>query len=335
MDKRVIFAVAGSGKTSHIIKKLDLECPVLIITYTNNNVENLRDRIIGKFGYFPENIRLQSYFTFLHGFCYKPFLLSAYNTNGILFKENRNRFARNDARYISTGGRLYSNRLAKFVEEKGVSQSIKDRLEKYYNHIFIDEIQDFAGNDFNLLKSIVKSNVNITMVGDFYQHTFDTSRDGNVNKNLHDDYDQYLTKFRDMGLVVDTTTLSKSYRCSPTICSFITNDIGIAIDSHRTDTVSVKYIENKQEIDEFRLNDSVVKLFYQKHYSYGCHSRNWGDCKGEDRFNDVCVVLNKTTLDFYRRSKLKDLNPQTRNKLYVACSRAKKNLYFIAEDSFK
>ncbi|MBK7669492.1 MAG: UvrD-helicase domain-containing protein [Sphingobacteriaceae bacterium] len=74
MDKRVIFAVAGSGKTTHIVDKLNLESPVIIVTYTNSNVENLRERILKKFGYFPSNIKLQSYFSFLHRFCYKPFL---------------------------------------------------------------------------------------------------------------------------------------------------------------------------------------------------------------------------------------------------------------------
>lgn len=335
MDKRVIFAVAGSGKTTHIVDKLDLESPVIIVTYTNNNVVNLRERILKKFGYFPSNIKLQSYFSFLHGFCYKPFLSGTLKTKGLYYKPNTNRFAKNDAQYMTSSGRLYSNRLAKFIESKGVIQDVIARLEKYYKHIFFDEIQDFAGNDFNLLKNLAKANVNITMVGDFYQHTFDTSRDGSVNKNLHSNYDSYIKLFEDMGFTVDTTTLKKSYRCSPTICSFISNSIGISIDSHRTDSVNIYYIDKQEEAQTIKANNEVVKLFYQKHYEYDCHSRNWGDCKGEDRYNDVCVVLNKTTFQNYKENKLQDLAPSTKNKLYVACSRAKRNLYILSEELFK
>lgn len=335
MDKRVIFAVAGSGKTTYIVNKLDLEYPALIVTFTNNNVENIKESIIKKFGYFPENIRLQSYFSFLHGFCFKPFLSGLYKTRGLIFTPNQNVYAKNDARFISGSGRLFSNRLAKFLEEKGVGQNINERLAKYYKYVFFDEIQDFGGNDFNLLKIIAKANVNMLMVGDFYQHTFDTSRDGAVNKNLHNNYNTYIKQFTDMGFTIDTTTLNKSYRCSPTICSFITNNIGINIGSHRQDSVNICYIDNELEAEAIRANDDIVKLFYQKHYDFGCYSRNWGDCKGEDRYNDVCVVLNKTTFQYYKKNTLKDLAPSTKNKLYVACSRAKKNLYLLSEDLLK
>lgn len=335
MDKRVIFAVAGSGKTTHIVNKLNLQDRVMIVTYTNNNVENLRIRIIQKFGYFPENIKLLSYFSFIHGFCFKPFLVGQYRTKGLYYSPNLNRVAKNDARYITSGNRLYSNRIAKFLEEKGVLTDVNQRLEKYYNSLFIDEVQDFGGNDFNFLKSLAKANINILMVGDFYQHTFDTSRDGSVNKSLHDDFTKYQKQFTSMGLTVDTTTLNKSYRCSPTICDFITAKIGIGISSHRTDVVNIETISNKVRAQELFNDPEVVKLFYQKHYAYNCYSRNWGDCKGEDRYNKVCVVLNKKTEDKFNADKLQELTAQTKNKLYVACSRAKGDLYFVSEKLVK
>jgi len=83
MDKRVIFAVAGSGKTTEIVNKLTLEKNCLVLTYTNNNVSLLRTSILRKFGYFPENIKLFSYFTFLHSFCFKPFLSQKVKPKGI------------------------------------------------------------------------------------------------------------------------------------------------------------------------------------------------------------------------------------------------------------
>ena len=49
MDKSVIFAVAGSGKTSHIVENLSLDKNSLIITYTTGNFNNLKRKILEKF----------------------------------------------------------------------------------------------------------------------------------------------------------------------------------------------------------------------------------------------------------------------------------------------
>ena len=80
---------------------------------------------------------------------------------------------------------------------------------------------------------------------------------------------------------------------------------------------------------------TIVKLFYRENYKYDCFSRNWGDCKGENHYHDVCVILNKTTMDNYIKGKLSELKPVTKNKLYVACSRANNHLYLIAENEIK
>ena len=193
MDKKVVFAVAGSGKTSLIINKLNLQERALLITYTLNNLRNIRLRIIEKFGYFPDNITLYSYFTFLYSFCYRPFLAEKIRAKGINWDSKLPRYAtlREPSYYFDSNCRLYHARIAKLLELKGVLEDISIRLEKYYDIMLIDEVQDIAGHDFNLLKSISKSNIEMIFVGDFYQHTFDTSRDGSVNKNLHSDFEKY------------------------------------------------------------------------------------------------------------------------------------------------
>lgn len=50
MDKRVIFAVAGSGKTTRLIDDLDLVKRVLLITYTESNYQEICRRVLVKFG---------------------------------------------------------------------------------------------------------------------------------------------------------------------------------------------------------------------------------------------------------------------------------------------
>lgn len=75
----------------------------------------------------------------------------------------------------------------------------------------------------------------------------------------------------------------------------------------------------------------IIKLFYQEHEKYGCYYQNWGGSKGDDHYVDVRVVLNDKPLKAYKAGRLKTLAPTTRNKFYVACSRARANLYLVPE----
>lgn len=335
MDKSVILAVAGSGKTTHLVKKLDAEKRFLIITYTINNVSNLKSRIAEKFQCLPQNIYLVSYFNFLYSFCYKPTLHYKIRASGINFEPCKNRFAIGINRYRDPGFRLYSNRLAKFLDEQDVMDDVLQRISKYFDYVFIDEVQDFAGHDFNFLKNILAADANVICVGDYFQHTFDTSRDGAVNRSLHDDFISYKKQFTKIGVAVDEETLKKSHRCSPSVCNYVSDKLGIEILSSRTDETAISFIEKQSEADDIFSEDGIVKLFYQDRAKYSGQTRNWGETKGEDRYKDVCVVLNPTTLKSFKDNNLANLNPQTRNKLYVALTRAKGDIYFVPETLYK
>ena len=171
MDKTVIFAVAGSGKTTYIINNLNCTDRSLVITYTNNNLLNIRTGIIKKFGFFPENIKLLSYFTFIYSLCYKPFFLRKFKTEGINYKNNSNfKIKVSDTKYyfFDKFNRIYSNRISKFLEIQGSINDINLRISKYFDNLFIDEVQDLAGNDFNFLRNISKASINTILVGDFF-----------------------------------------------------------------------------------------------------------------------------------------------------------------------
>lgn len=339
MDKRIIFSVAGSGKTTLIVNNLDLKKRVLILTYTENNINNLRYKIIKKFGFFPENIKIYTYFSFIYNFCYRPFCsldIKAIGMNWSNPPKFTTKLKRNDLKfYLDSNRRFYHNRLAKFFHEFNIVPLVIQRLEKYFDELCVDEVQDFASHDFNFLIGITKANINILLVGDFFQHTFDTSRDGVVNKSLHDDYEKYKNKFKSAGIFVDLTTLSSSYRCSPSICNFINDKLKILISSHRNDEVQIEYLSDEISILEKINCPSTVKLFYNNHSIHGLFSQNWGASKGLDHFKDVCVILNNETFKNYQKDSLHNLKSQTKNKLYVACTRASGNLYFIEEKELK
>jgi len=335
MDKRLILAVAGSGKTSLIIENLNLEKRCLLVTYTQNNYHNLRQKVIKKFGYLPENIRILTYETFLYRFCVKPFLSYKLRPKGITFNQPSLRFAKGLKRYMDSSKRLYSNRICKLLIEYEKMNDVVGRLNDFYDAFYIDEVQDFAGHDFDLLMYLAMSEIKVMLVGDFYQHTFATSRDGQKSKSLHKDYNDFKKRFANMGIDVDEQCLSKSYRCSPTVCRFITEKIGIRIESHKTEETTISLIGSKEDVEKLMKDNSIVKLFYQNCSKYDCYSKNWGASKGEDCHTDVCVVLNGTTMGKYKKEQLNQLAPTTKNKFYVACSRAKRHLYFIEESKVK
>ena len=329
----MILAVAGAGKTSYLLDKINTSDRFLIVTYTIENQESIRTAILSKFGFIPQKIYLYTYFQFLFQFCYKPVYSDKYNATGICFEQphqNTLKFKRdNPAFVLDCHRRLYHNRIA-FICKKS-SAKIKNRIDKYFDYFFIDEVQDFAGHDFNLLLDIIPSNTTTLFVGDIYQHTFDTSCDGNVNKNLYKDYNKYKSKFNKTNMVIDDASLSKTYRCSEEICQFIRENLGIQIYSHQTSRGAVSFINNPDTIREIIEDNHIVKLFLRESNTYNCYSINWGKSKGLNCFNDVCVVLNNKTHRLLKQNKLSELPSSTKSKLYVACTRPHGNLYFIEE----
>ena len=340
MDKRIIFAVAGSGKTTHIINNLSGDKKSLIVTYTNNNLYNLRKKIIARFGgRWPENITVMTYFSFLYSFCYKPFLSDRYKAKGPFYEQNPNKYEKKtDICYYMTRSRyLYSNRLALFLEHNKVVDNVKERIKTFFDEFVIDEIQDIAGRDFNLLENLMTTDVNMLFVGDFYQHTFDTSRDGNANKTLFQEKAAYEARFVNKGFFLDNTTLINSLRCSKNVCDYIQNNLGITMASNRqeTDNTSIEYITDAEQIHLILNEKSIIKLHYQNSVKAGVGHQNWGDSKGEDHHHDVCVLLNKTTADKRKANKLFELSSLTKNRLYVAITRARGNVYLIDEACIK
>lgn len=339
MDKRIILAVAGSGKTTYLISQLTLDKRALILTYTDSNYHHLRHKIIQKFGHIPKNIVVETYFTFLYSFCYKPFLHHIWNARGINWDVPPSytlKLKRTDSRfYIDQHSRLYSNRIAKLVSNGDTVNDVKKRIEKYFDQLFIDEVQDFGGHDFNLLKEICKVPIRLALVGDFYQHTFDTSRDGQVNSNLYKDYQRYQKHFSDLGLTVDTSILSRSFRCPPSVCNFIKKILNIQIESNKEQDYIVDFITGKEEVSKIYYDDNIVKLFLKEHLRYHCYSNNWGKAKGLDNYSDVCIALYPKILKAYIENDFSKIPDSSRNKLYVACTRANQNIYLINEKEFK
>lgn len=338
MGKTVIFAVAGSGKTTRIVDELGTGQRCLIFTYTDENVLNLRRKIVERHGGLPKGVRVMTYFTFLHTFCFRPIVGFTMRTRGLGFSSLpvRDRFNQaQDGYYLDQGGRLYHSRLSKLLVTRKLVSEVCDRIDQFFDMVCVDEVQDFAGNDFNFLMALAKVRADMLLVGDFRQHTYDTSRDKAVNANLHTSFDTYAKRFNDAGFEVDTQSLSHSRRCSQAVCAFISDRLGIPIRSASNRAAAILDVNSQEEADALWQCSDVVKLFYQEHARYGCRSQNWGASKGEDHYDEVCVVLNPNTLKHHVRGELAKLPPATLNKLYVALSRSRGNVHLASQAYFR
>lgn len=331
--------MAWSWKTSYLLKDLHEDKRSLILTYTIANTKNIYDGIISKFGYFPTNIKLMSYFTFLYSFCFRPYFLKESKAKWISFlppPDFTRMLKRDNAKfYISTWERIYHNRIAEYILNNWWAIYLQNRLEKYYDKLYIDEVQDIWGYDFSLLEEVVKANIDHLYVWDFFQHTFDTSRDWKMNWGLYKDHKKYLAKCKKIWLSIDTTTLINSHRCNTITCDFIRDKIWIPIFSTSKRSWEIELIDNQESADIIFNDNWIVKLFYQNFHRYSCFSNNWGNCKWVDEYYDVCVVLNPGTMTAFKEDTLNSLPDQTKNKFYVACTRAKWNLYFVADTYYK
>lgn len=109
-----------------------------------------------------------------------------------------------------------------------------------------------------------------------------------------------------------------------------TSELAIEKDGFRC---LVKYIIGQQISDKARetIWQRLCKLHYQMSSRYGDGHKNWGDTKGEDCYQDVCVMLNRTTAAKFKKGQLQTLPPATRNRLYVAITRAHGKCFFIIE----
>ena len=69
----IMLAAAGSGKTYHIANRLNPNEKNLVITYTKQNVANLKKEIILVHGEIPENTQVLTCSSFVYRWLLKPF----------------------------------------------------------------------------------------------------------------------------------------------------------------------------------------------------------------------------------------------------------------------
>ncbi len=365
MDKRVILAVAGAGKTYYICHAINPKKRNLILAYTHENINNILRELKDAHGAIPSLTTVMTFDSFVYRclICpYEPtigdfFGLRDFKGNRVTTREPEHQILNINGRnipnpqyvkqekiehYIAANNDYYCSRMSKLVTyvKKGKESLIRraaQRLNLFYDQILIDEFQDFREYDYNLIVAISKYLNNVLLVGDYYQHSVSANNNSGKPFMKHKTeitYLEFVKKLEKLKFDVDETTLKKSRRCSENICKFVREKLDINIESTGTNNGQVIWVD-KDEIDSILKNKSITKLVYMGANRYTFEPLNWSYSKG-DTVCTACVILtdNLENMDTEKFS-ITDISVVTRNKLYVALTRSKGDLFLVKASDFK
>jgi len=353
-NNKLIIAAAGSGKTTYLVNEaLKIkEERVLITTYTQANEAEIRKRIIEANKCIPENVTVQTWFSFLLKHGVRPFqgvlfekkikgLILVNSQSGVkcYIKERPIYFGEEkdfEKHYFSNQLKIYSDKLSKFVfrcnEKTG---NVIGRISRIYQHIFIDEVQDLAGYDLELLKLLFNSNSNILLVGDPRQGTYSTN---SAPKNKQYKKSQIIHFFENkfINITKDETSLIVNYRCIKPICDLSNKLFANMQQTTSGNNITIShagiFFIKKQDVEKYLQQYQPMQLRDNKktNVNENYKAMNFGESKGLS-FDRVLIYPTEPILKWLKNYK-SELKDTSRSKLYVAITRARYSVGFVVED---
>ena len=342
-NNKLIIAAAGSGKTRTLIEEAltIVDENVLITTFTEANEAEIKKKIIKKTGgYIPQNITVQTWYSFLLQHGVRPyqstmqddlwdkkigfFLISG--TSAMYTNESTDFYKH----YFTKDLKIYSDKISKFIVKcnEKINGGIIKRISNIYPNIFIDEVQDLAGYDLEILKLLFNSQSNILLVGDPRQGTYSTH---NSRKNKKFGKSQIIHFFEDdkikENLNIDDTSLTTNYRSNQGICTFSNK---LYLDKKPTNSGQTKttqhdgiFLVKKEDIDNYlakHKNCMQLRWDLRKKVNNKYPVMNFGESKGLD-FDRVLIYPTDPIENWIKDNNTK-LAPISRCKFYVAVTRA-------------
>ena len=351
MDKRIVLASAGAGKTYFIANDFPDRERVYLITFTHRNVENIRKELLKRFnGVIPENVRISTFDSFVYSQLIRPFEpianFSGIKSRGVEIKiepstdprDHVTYFKLENPKHFLLNDKFYVTRLSKFFmkQDRDFKKNAFNRLKYFCDTIYIDEFQDYNGWDFKLIEYLMKSSeTNVVAVGDIFQSLVAKIRQDGKGSNLPfavissvDDLSRKLPK----KVMFDTTTLVRSRRVARKVCSFINDHLDIPIESSSDSNGEIKWLNNISEAIPLLMDSNIPKLVWDKKFKCSGVSNfiNWSYSKG-DTYPKTCIILTEPTSSL---SNWDTLSNPVRNKLYVALTRSLGDVYLIPNTIF-
>jgi DNA helicase-2/ATP-dependent DNA helicase PcrA len=365
LPRKLLIASAGAGKSERIAKEALERAAngrkVLLLTYTINNQFELVRAIcrINKFQ--PETIVVKGWFSFLLDDMIRPYqrCILDQRVSGITFDSRNPHLLEgktfhikgrtekigdhwNPRHYVTRDNHAHTYYLAKLatrIHEQTGGKPAR-RLAEIYDAIFIDEIQDLVGWDFAVVRAILGTSIaELDCVGDFRQSIYETSETSKKPQTIAEKF----AEFAAMGFA--TKDLAISWRCIQSICDLA--DRLHASDGLYSPTKSQVTVVPPEHADHqgiFAVPASRLKEYLEKYNPVilrrnrqteeelcdGRAAYNFGESKGMG-FERVLIIPPDPHAKFlcgdttaFKKAK----TDESRNKLYVAITRAKYSVAF-------
>ncbi len=358
MANELIIASAGSGKTTTLVEKAIEKAnageTVLITTFTEACEEEINNKLVEESnGYIHDNITIQTWFSFLIKHGAKPYQDYVIDTEitGLILVGGKSglrhetpegkKFYWGEVKnlyefYFSKSGKIYSDKLAKFVIRcnKDSGEKVINRISQCFDNIFIDEVQDLAGYDLEILKELFNCQSNILLVGDPRQATYSTN---NAQKNAKFKRSEIISFFSDdtININTDDKSLMVNHRCSPQICKY-SNTLypDLPESTSGNDTVTGHdgiIIVDKFHVDSYLEDYHPVQLRYsvtkQVNVDYPVYS--FGKSKGLT-FDRVLIYPTAPIFNWLLDAE-KELKGISRAGFYVALTRARYSVGIVLD----
>lgn len=350
-QNKIIVAAAGSGKTTTIIQDAgsDPDCSSLMITYTVNGRDELIKKAYEEYAHVPSHLTIMTWFTFLLTHIVRPyqnlFETSGQRVNGIFFNNgiSAQYVGADDIRrhYFSSPGNIYRDKISKFGCEVNRTTGGKPlvRLQSIFDRIFIDEAQDLAGYDLDIVEHLLRSELQTNLVGDPRQATYSTN-DGPKYKKYRGAKIIGIFEHWEKKSLCEIKHQNYSHRCVQPICDLAdrfhlldkdTESRNKATTGH-DGVFAIRKSDVSAYLAMFTTAPQVLR-FNKKTKNLKGDPINFGQSKGMT-FERTLIFPHASFKKFFTTNDIEDAGKSV-EKIYVALTRARQSVGIVVDDNYK
>jgi len=344
--KQVTLAVAGARKTQSIVDACASAAPdhkILVLGYTQASQDELEDRIRAA-APFRRNVEVLGWYAFLLRHIVRPYLplkypghrLTGFNFDG---EPAAGYLASGVPRFLDSEGRAYKKHLSKLAVDVSAASNgaVIDRLQHIYDVVYVDEVQDLCGSDLDIITILLKSSIDVQLVGDMRQALLATNVADQRFKQYR--FEKIIEWFRlqEKAGLLEIVEQPHTYRSNQTIASFSDS----VFDSGRGYAPTVSRSSSDTGHDEIFAVASADVDAYRQAFDPLCLRQSSNSGRNIDLPFITFGTAKGRTVDrvlIYPTDKIrgfladgKPLEGKTACGLYIAITRAKHSVAFIME----
>ncbi|GBD62427.1 UvrD-helicase domain-containing protein [Tetragenococcus halophilus] len=243
--------------------------------------------------------------------------------------------------FFNNDYQIYSDKLSSFVVKCDDinSGSVVARISSLFSNIFIDEVQDLAGYDLEIIKRLLGSDSVVKMTGDPRQVTYHTHFSPKIKKYNEGKIQDFITtECEKSKCLINNDTLKDSWRNNERICNFASK---LFPEQPQCQSLQMKktahdgvFLVKEKDVDKYLAEYSPLQLRYNrrtKKINTNYAVKNFGESKGTTH-DRVLIYPTKKMLNWILKGVEID-SFEVKCKFYVAITRAKFSVGIVCKNN--